>query len=114
MQNTLKQPANEPRKENTTRFHELVETRVPTRLIPVIILVTIMGIFYVGLTHRAERLTIEINKLEQEVETLRADYISKKANLMKMSKQSSIARRARAFGLEENTTPPQKIITGAP
>jgi hypothetical protein len=83
---------------------------IPLKYIPQILFVTFITIFYIGNNHYAEKTTRRIEQLETEVEELRADYTSLKANYMFSSKQSEVAKKVLDLGLEENDTPPEKIV----
>lgn len=52
----------------------------------------------------------QIDRLEDEVEDLRADVTTLEANYMFSSKQSEVAKKVKQLGLEESKEPPAKII----
>ena len=52
----------------------------------------------------------KINRVQAEVEDLRADYTTLKADLMFAGKQSEVARRVKVLGLKESSRPPYKIL----
>jgi FtsZ-binding cell division protein ZapB len=52
----------------------------------------------------------KIDKMQVEVEELRADYTSLKSEYMFASKQTEVARKVKKLGLKESYTPPNKII----
>ena len=68
---------------------------------------------YIGNTHYAEQTVRKIDVVQVEVEDLRADYTTLKADLMFGSKQSEVARKVRPFGLKESLTPPFKVVIKA-
>lgn len=70
----------------------------------------VLGLFYISNTHYADKTVRRINELQAEVEDLRADYTTTKADLMFASKQSEVARKVSAFGLKESLKPPYKIV----
>ena len=90
----------------TTLFND----GIPAKYIPHVVFLTFIGIFYIGNTHFTERTIRNIEKLEVEVEELRADYTSLKAEYMFASKQSEVAKKVKDIDLEESKTPPNKII----
>lgn len=93
------------------KFFKLdVEDGLPVRFVPYILYFTLIGIFYIGNNHYADKTIRKITKLEQEVEDLRADYTTLKADYMYTSKQSEVANRVKKLGLEESSTPPYKIV----
>lgn len=69
-----------------------------------------LALIYIWNSHYAEKTIRNISRLEKEVEDLRADYTTMKAEFMLSGKQSEIARRVKPLGLEESLVPPQKII----
>lgn len=82
----------------------------PVKHLPKIVFTVLIGVFYVWNNHYAERSTREIDKLEDEVEDLRADVTTLEANYMYSSKQSEVAKKVKSLGLEESMEPPSKII----
>ena len=96
--------------ENRVKMDKLFEDGIPAQYIPNILYVTAILIFYIGNTHFAERTVRRIDKMKIEVENIRADYTTMKADLMFASKQSEVAKKVAPIGLEESLTPPTKII----
>jgi hypothetical protein len=96
--------------QNAIQMDNLLVEGIPLKYIPQILFITFLTIFYIGNNHFAEKTTRKIEKLKTEVEELRADYTSLKANYMYSSKQSEVAQKVKDLGLEENETPPVKII----
>ncbi len=97
------------RVERVFRIDTSFERGLPTRFVPYILYFTIVGMFYIGNSHYAERMIRRMDRLEREVEDMRANYTTLKASYMFESKQSQVAKRARALGLEESATPPYKL-----
>ncbi len=95
--------------ENFTRLDPAFEDGLPVKFMPYIIYITMVGVFYIGNTHYAEKTSRKINNVQNEVEELRADYTTLKANFMKDSKQSEVAEKVKRLGLEESIVPPYKI-----
>lgn len=83
---------------------------LPSKYIPHTLFLTAIGIFYIGNNHWAEKTIRKIDNIQVEVEELRADYTSLKADYMFASKQSEVARKVKKSGLKESSTPPNKII----
>lgn len=90
----------------------LVRYGLPLRFIPYILFITMIGIFYIGNNHYSERMIRKASRLEVEVDELRSDYTSMKAEYMFSSKQSEVAKEVEKFGLIESSEPPKKIIVG--
>ena len=99
--------------ESITKLDPSFEHGLPVKFMPYIIYITLVGIFYIGNTHYAEKTSRKINNLQNEVEELRADYTTLKANFMKDSKQSEVAEKVKRLGLEESMVPPYKIDVNA-
>ncbi|MEQ9442332.1 MAG: FtsL-like putative cell division protein [Cyclobacteriaceae bacterium] len=102
------------RMEDAVRFDTSFERGLPVRFVPYVLYFTIIGLFYIGNNHYAERMIRKRNQLEQEVEDLRANYTTLKAGYMLESKQSEVAKRVERLGLKESDTPPHKIIVVEP
>lgn len=96
--------------ENKLKLASLFDEGLPAKYIPHTLFLTIIGIFYVGNNHWAEKTIRKIDKMQVEVEELRADYTSLKADYMFASKQSEVAKKVKNIGLKESYTPPNKII----
>ena len=83
---------------------------LPTETLRRIIWMGILGIFYIYLQHSYEGFIKKIDKARNDMEEKRAAYISQKSKYMFASKQSEIAKKLIDEGLEENITPPTKIV----
>lgn len=100
--------------EKFFRLDSSMEGGLPVRFVPYVLYFTVIGIFYIGNSHYADKTARKIVRLEREVEDLRADYTTLKADYMFASKQSEVAERVKKLGLEESSTPPYKIMVPAP
>lgn len=69
-----------------------------------------LGVLHVANTHLAERTVRKINQRERDLKELRWEYMTLKSNLMYERKQSEMAEKLSATGLEELREPPRKII----
>jgi cell division protein FtsL len=96
--------------EKRVRVDKMFEDGLPVQYVPYVLYVAVVLIFYIGNTHYAERTVRQIDKVKTEVEDLRADYTTLKAELMFASKQSEVAKKAASLGIEESSQPPYKII----
>jgi len=96
--------------DNFFRVDTSFDSGLPVRFIPYVLYFTCLGLFYIGNNHYAEKTIRKISQLEGEVEDMRANYTTLKADYMFFSKQSEVARRVAKLGLEESETPPYKII----
>lgn len=95
--------------EQKLKLERYFESGFPVRHLPRIAFVFFIGLLYIGNTHYAEQTIRDINRAQTEVEDLRADFTTLKAELMFASKQSEVAKKVKDQGLEESMTPPFKI-----
>ena len=96
--------------ERKLKLESYFEEGFPVHYLPKIFFVLVLGLIYIGNTHYAEQTVRKINVTQVEVEDLRADYTTLKADLMFSSKQSEVARKVKAFGLKESLIPPYKVV----
>ena len=99
--------------ERNLRMDTWFEEGVPTKYFLHVLFVTCLGLIYIGNTHMADRMSREEALLKKEVEDLRADYTTLKADYMYESKQSEVAKKVEKFGLKEGGNAPKKIILPA-
>ncbi len=92
------------------RIDDSLAQVIHVRFLPQILFVSALCVIYIGNRHYSEKKIRAISTLESEVEDLRADYTTLKAEYKFASKQSEVAKQARALGLEESKHPPFKII----
>jgi hypothetical protein len=96
--------------EKKLKLENYFEEGFPVQHLPKIIFAMGLSLFYIGNTHYAEKTVRKINHVQTEVEDLRADYTTMKSDLMFASKQSEVALKVKALGLEESLKPPYKIV----
>jgi len=96
--------------EKRLKLETYFEEGFPVQYLPKIFFVLALGLLYIGNTHHAERTVRAITHAQSEVEDLRADYTTLKADVMFASKQSEVARRVKELGLKESLNPPFKIV----
>ncbi|HEX8545687.1 MAG TPA: FtsL-like putative cell division protein [Cytophagaceae bacterium] len=96
--------------ESKFRLDQVFKNGLPAQYLPYVLYISIILVLYIGNAHYAERTIRRIDKLKTEVEDLRADYTTLKAELMYASKQSEVAKKVKMLGLEESKRPPYKII----
>lgn len=82
---------------------------IHVRFLSQILFLCLLCLVYIGNRHYAEKKIRAINILETEVEDLRADYQTLKADFMRESKQSEVAKRAAELGLKESRQSPVLI-----
>ena len=98
------------RLDHLVKLNDLFGEGLPIQYLPKILFLSTFLIFYIGNAHFAERKVRQIEKMKIEVEDIRADYTTLKADLMFASKQSEVARKVEILGLEETHEPPNKIV----
>lgn len=96
--------------ERKLKLDTVFDGGLPSKYLPHTLFLALIGIFYIGNNHWAEKTIRKIDKIQMEVEELRADYTSLKADYMFASKQSEVARKVKNTGLKESSTPPNKIV----
>ena len=97
--------------ERRLRLETYFEEGFPVQYLPKILFVMVVGLLYISNTHYSEKTVRKIDKVQSEVEDLRADYTTLKSDLMFASKQSEVARKVNSIGLKESLNPPIKVIT---
>ncbi|HSZ25247.1 MAG TPA: FtsL-like putative cell division protein [Cytophagaceae bacterium] len=95
--------------ESTLGLNNVLSSGLPMQQMPKILFIMGLLIFYIANTHYADKVVRNTSKAKTEVEDLRADYTTLKADLMFKSKQSEVAKRVASIGLEESLVPPYKI-----
>ena len=82
---------------------------LPEHYLPRVLFLFMIGILYVGNTHYHEKTVRKISQLTQEVDALKVDYTTLKADYVFDSKQSEVAKCAAKLALEAPLSPPLKI-----
>lgn len=83
---------------------------VPVKLIPPLLYAAFLALVYIWSNHRAENTIRKIERVQQEVEDIRADVTTLEAAYMYSSKQSEVAKKAMPLGIYEIAEPPNKIV----
>lgn len=121
-ENTYRKKTTNTKKSNKTSFLPLFSSKskeidaitrqeVSSGYIPYILYLAILGVLYIANAHYAEKMVRETTVLEAEVENLRADHTTLKAEYdIYISKQSEIVDKAKELGLSESKGNIQKII----
>jgi hypothetical protein len=95
--------------EKKLKLEHYFEEGFPVQYMPKILFVMALGLLYISNTHYSEKTVRKISNIQAEVEDLRADYTTLKADLMFASKQSEVARKVKTLGLKESLKPPYKV-----
>lgn len=96
--------------EQRLKLEYYFEDGFPVKYLPKIMFVMVLSLIYISNTHYAEKTVRRISAMQAEVEDLRADYTTLKADLMFASKQSEVARKVSGMGLKESIKPPYKVV----
>jgi len=99
--------------EKKMKLESYFEEGFPVQYLPKILFVVLLSLIYISNTHFAKKTTRKIDRLQSDVEDLRADYTTLKADIMYASKQSEVARRVKELGLKESLNPPFKVVVDA-
>ncbi len=97
--------------DETFSLEKTLQEGLPIHYVPYVLYIAFIGVLYIGNTHYADRISRNYDSLKKEVEDLRADYTTIKADYMFESKQSEVERKVARMGLEEGVVPPYKIET---
>lgn len=114
--NTYKRPEERKGRNFFGWLHRLLQLddslqeSIHIKFLPQVLFVVFLSVIYIANRHAAEKKIRAINRLEIAVEDLRADYTTLKADYMYSSKQSEVAKRAKAMGLSDNSGPPTLIV----
>jgi hypothetical protein len=83
-----------------------------TDMLPYLIFLCVLVMFYIANSHMAVKNIRNIDKLGKEVKELSWEYKSLKADLMFKSKMTEVAKKVDTLGIKELIEPPKKIIVG--
>lgn len=100
-----------PRNFFTALFTDGVMSKeAATKMLPFIIFLAFLGMTYIANRHMAEKNIRSIDRLSKEVKELSWDYKTLKADLMRKSTQTEVAKLVDTLGLIEPVAPPVKIV----
>lgn len=83
------------------------------RNLPFVFFLTFLALCYISNGYYAEEQIRRLNVIQNKLKELRSEYIVSKSDLMFVSKQSEVARRAAGIGIKESLEPPRKIVVAA-
>ncbi|RXK50890.1 FtsL-like putative cell division protein [Aquirufa rosea] len=83
---------------------------LPMKLVYRITHIAILIIGYIYYSMLADGKIHQIAKTKAELEEIRADYTTQKAEFMKIGKQSYLAGAMKKYSLEVSLTPPTKVV----
>lgn len=80
------------------------------RQLPFLVLLTVLGVLYIFNSNFTDRTIIEMNRTKRKLQELRFNYVTTKANVMYLSRQSTLNKSLQPRGIKESVIPPYKII----
>lgn len=96
--------------DGSLKMQNLFEDGIPTQFLPHVLYICLLGVIYIGHSHYASRIKRDLKRLDTEVDNLRADYTTTKAELSNNIKYSSVLRAVDTLGLKEGKKPPHKVV----
>lgn len=120
--NTFKKPIKSSREQKKSKFNPfafieqkldmsaIVGENVPIKLVLPLLYASFLAMAYIWSNYKAENTIRKIDRLQQEVEDLRADVTTLEAEYMYASKQSEVAKKILPLGIIEIEEPPKKLI----
>ena len=104
-------------REKNFSLRDLIDGNVLTRKAVLkqarfIVLLVLVAFLSIANRNHAEKTVIRMNQLQGDVKEMRAKSISTSSELVRISRQSAVMRLVNRYelGLEENLTPPKKLI----
>ncbi len=79
------------------------------KMMPFILFITVLILFYIGNSYYAERTIREINSVKNEMKEKRAEFISTSSELSFKTKQSEVAKTIAPNNIREAVEPQKKI-----
>lgn len=80
------------------------------RLLPYLLFLAILVMFYIANTYYAEKKEREIQAMRRSLKELRYEYITTRSDLMRESQQSEVAKKLLDTRIKESRVPPVKVI----
>lgn len=74
-----------------------------------IVFCTLLAIFMISSSHRAESKVHQIARMNNDVLELRSAFLDGRSSLMRLKMESTITRRMSGRGIKPSETPPTKI-----
>lgn len=85
--------------------------KVPVQYFYYFLWVVFLLVAYEWVGYTSEKFVRQSISLKRQVEGLRAEFTTTKADYMRSGKQSIVAEKVKPMGLEENLKPPLKIVS---
>lgn len=112
----VSEKASAPRSMPRTKFISVTDSTffmdkdAARKWLPFVLFLFGIAVFYISYQHYAERTVRRTEKTLRAIKELRSEYLTTKAEVMKQSMQSEVARRLEETGIKELREPPKKII----
>ncbi|MFP4065291.1 MAG: FtsL-like putative cell division protein [Bacteroidales bacterium] len=87
----------------------LVTGKSTPSLLPFIFYLSALALFLIFNAYYAERKARQVDQLQQEMTTLRINYVQTKSEYMYLTNRSEISRRLRTRGFIEPNEPPRPV-----
>jgi hypothetical protein len=104
-------------REKIFSIRDLLDGNVLTRKAVIkqsrfILLLVLIAFISIANRNHAEKKVIQLNQLQSDVKEMRAKSITISSDLVRISRQSEVARLVNRYelGLDENLEPPKKLI----
>jgi hypothetical protein len=81
-----------------------------SRIVPFVLFISFLTLTYIANKYYSEKTILKISKTNHEIEDLRAECITTKADLTNYSKQSEIIAKASEMGLKPLNKPAKKLV----
>ena len=95
--------------DRVTFMREMFKDGVPTAYVPNVLYLVLLGLLYVALSHSGDRLQRDYLDTKKEVQDLRFDYMTLKADYMLESMQSNLAKQVEEIDMIQPDRPPYKL-----
>jgi len=115
-QNTTEAPQSEPKPRNGF-VRELLDGSLLTKQmvvsqLPFIFFLTVLAVIYIANGYNSEKIVRQSNKLQQELQDLRAESMAIASELMYLSNQTRVVKLIQDKGIElhESNEPAKRIV----
>lgn len=110
-----KQPAVKEQPKKSSLIKSILDGTVFQRKkvvkqLPFLVLLTVLGVLYIFNSNYTDRTIIEMNRTKRKLQELRFNYVTTKAGVMYLSRQSTLNKSLQPIGIKESIIPPYKII----
>lgn len=94
---------------NILRGKFLVEGNEATKNWGVIFFFFFLAIIMIASSHSVDQKVYEIAKIREEINELKSEFVDVRSQLQKIKLESTLVKQLKAHGLNQPTSPPQKI-----